>query len=472
MTKKRTLALLGLLFIWGAAFTQPTLTQAKTQTIAQRGVVEGFYGTPWTQDQRLAMLNFMGSQGLNMYVYAPKDDPYHREKWREAYPVKKMQQLQQLIDRAKQEKVEFVFALSPGLDVILTGAEGEKDLQALLKKFSALYDMGVRQFAIFFDDIKNKDGKGQAAFLNAVEERFIKIKPGVKPLYTVPTEYFSEDMWEKGAVKPYSRDFAGLLAKNIRVMYTGNGVVCEGITEKNIKSVEKLYQRPLAVWWNYPVNDFRQGKLALGPIHGLTSEAAKHMEAFLMNPMIEPELSKIALTTGAAFARNPAGYQEDKVWQDTIRQQYGKLSPALTVLAKHSQRMENNWAHTGRPDAPLVRKHMDEFWQAVGKGEPATRQVNVLNQDFAAMGKAAKELHALPPKIWQESHKQVILLGKLAQADQTALQLAQAKATGRKAAAAKLHRQLLAQKAELSKEGEAVLSEKVGLAFIDEALKY
>ena len=53
---------------------------------AGRGVIEGFYGTPWSQQNRLAQLNFYGAHKMNTYVYSPKDDPYLRAQWRDPYP--------------------------------------------------------------------------------------------------------------------------------------------------------------------------------------------------------------------------------------------------------------------------------------------------------------------------------------------------------------------------------------------------
>ena len=79
--------------------------------IKKRGVIEGFYGKPWTQEDRLEQFRFYGEQKLNTYIYAPKDDPYHREKWREPYPKFEMQQLQELITAAEKNHVDFVFAL-------------------------------------------------------------------------------------------------------------------------------------------------------------------------------------------------------------------------------------------------------------------------------------------------------------------------------------------------------------------------
>ena len=51
-----------------------------------RGVIEGFYGTPWTHEERLDLIRFCGAHGLNTWVHAPKDDACHRKLWREPYP--------------------------------------------------------------------------------------------------------------------------------------------------------------------------------------------------------------------------------------------------------------------------------------------------------------------------------------------------------------------------------------------------
>src|SRR5690606_2014053 len=52
---------------------------------AVRGIIEGFYGTPWPQRNRLDMLEFIARRKMNTYFYAPKDDPYHRRKWAKPY---------------------------------------------------------------------------------------------------------------------------------------------------------------------------------------------------------------------------------------------------------------------------------------------------------------------------------------------------------------------------------------------------
>jgi len=71
--------------------TAPTPAQdhhADRASFQYLGVIEGFYGPPWSHQDRLDILAFMEEVGLADYVYAPKDDPYHRARWRDPYPPK------------------------------------------------------------------------------------------------------------------------------------------------------------------------------------------------------------------------------------------------------------------------------------------------------------------------------------------------------------------------------------------------
>ena len=461
------LTVLFLLFIMPAASAEA----AEKNAIPMRGVVEGFYGKPWTQAERLDQFDFYERHGLNTYIYAPKDDLYHREKWREPYPAAAMGKMQELLTAAAKNRVDFVFALSPGLDIRLGGKGGEADIQALLHKFDSLYAMGVRSFAIFFDDIKNKDGAGQAKVLNEVNRRFIKVKSDVKPLLTVPTEYFTADMREAGKLKPYTKAFAEQLDADIIVLYTGPGVVCDGIAAADIAQVNEIYGRKMAVWWNYPVNDYLLPKLALGPITGLDAAAGQAMTGFLMNPMEHAALSKIALATGGAYAADPATYDEESAWRQAIADQYGSLAPAMQVFADHSQRMEKRWAHAGRADAPEMRRHMDNVLANMQAGEDVVFASAVLQVDIAALQKAADDLAVkLPPAVQRECGPQLQLARKLAQADATALAMLQAKANGQTYLYKRFRCELLQQKAALPAEKEVKLSEKTARAFIDEAL--
>ena len=317
------------------------------EPIPIRGVIEGFYGTPWTQENRIDMLDFCSRQGFNAYIYAPKDDPYHRAKWREPYPQEKLEELAELIRKAKSDNVKFIFAISPGLDLHYD----EDEQNAMIAKLTVMYELGVHDFAIFFDDIEDKDGGAQAQFLNVIQDKFVNTHEDISPLITVPTEYYRLDMIDNTGRKPYTVNFLRTLSPEIIVLYTGEGVVQPKLSDEQYKAANDIYERSLGIWWNYPVNDYMEDKLALGAIDNLPRHS--HIPAIFFNPMKYEQLSKIALATGADYANNPADYNPDISWNTAIEEQFGDLAEDMKIFASYSQHLENNWAKIGRPDAEL-----------------------------------------------------------------------------------------------------------------------
>ena len=338
-----------------ASLVAGIITMSSTVTLAEpipiRGVVEGFYGTPWTQDNRIDMLNFCGSHGLNAYIYAPKDDPYHRAKWREPYPQDKLNDLAELIRKAESNNVKFIFAVSPGLDLDYSS---EDEQNAMIAKLTAMYKLGVRDFAIFFDDIENLDGGAQAQFLNIIQEKFVNTHEDISPLITVPTEYYRRKMIDDNGCKPYTVNFANTVSPDIIVLYTGEGVVQPELTDEQYKAANDIYGRDLGIWWNYPVNDYIEEQIALGMIENLPKRS--NIPAIFFNPMKHEQLSKIALATGADYANDPSNYNPDDSWNAAIDEQFGDLAAEMKIFASYSQHLEkNDWAKIGRPNAELPK---------------------------------------------------------------------------------------------------------------------
>ncbi len=328
--------------------------------IELRGVVEGFYGTPWTFEHRADIVTFESKNNLNSYIYAPKDDPYHREDWRIPYPDDIIQQLQNLISTATQNSVKFIFAVSPGLDL---DYDSEDDFNALMAKLDSLYQVGCRYFAIFFDDITAEpgDGKKQALFLNKLQDALDTKYSDSNPLITVPTQYCIQHMIDdQGNVKEYTQDMVNYLDEKITVLYTGDRVVSDGISDESYKMATDIYKRSLGIWWNYPVNDYLPMKLALGPIEKLPTANVK---SIFYNPMGQVQLSKICLATGGDYAMSPDTYDPLTSWDNAIKAQFGDLAPAMKVFATHSRHMEkSDTIKCGPADAP---EFYEEGHQAV-----------------------------------------------------------------------------------------------------------
>src|SRR5699024_3690664 len=150
--------------------------------------------------------------------------------------------------------------------------------------------------------IADRSGDKQANVLNQFNERFIKTHEDVKPLITVPTEYFYSGMMQNGNKSPYTAAFSENLDKDIQVMWTGNEVVSQGVSTEDAKNAYNVFERKMALFWNYPVNDYNTKKLALGPIYGLSSEVEDTISTLAMNPMEFAETSKISIYTGADYS--------------------------------------------------------------------------------------------------------------------------------------------------------------------------
>lgn len=455
----------------GVAVAEAVIKDEPTMSV--RGSIEGFYGTPWSHEDRLSQIEFYGDQKLNTYIYAPKDDVYHREQWRVPYPETEMKRMQDLIDTSKENKVDFVFSLSPGNDIHFDGAEGEADYQALVKKCQSLYDMGVRSFAIFFDDIANKDGKKQAELLNRFNKEFIQAKGDIKPLITVPTEYDSNVMGLGSGVNQYTKDFAGTLDKSVKVLWTGSAVVPEGIDVANAQKVKEVYGDRMGIWWNYPCTDYIKEKLALGPIYGLDKGLEKEVDFLVMNPMEHAELSKITLATGADYAWNTAAYDYEKSFETAIDELYGELAPYMYTFANHSSRLVAGWASTGRADAPAVRELMDVTMKKVARGEDAAKEIEALNQEFNQMVLAADTLKAkLPAEELSHCSANLDKLKALGENDKVALELfVEKNAADRDEEKVQALTAQLNQKMSSLQSGKLV-SEQTALAFIKEVLDY
>src|SRR6266513_2406954 len=102
------------------------------------GVIEGFYGQPWTQAERFELFDWMSSWGLNTYLYAPKDDLKHRALWRELYSPPEAEKLGQIIRACQPGNIRFIYALSPGLDIRYSNPA---ELEHLQKRFEQMLEL-------------------------------------------------------------------------------------------------------------------------------------------------------------------------------------------------------------------------------------------------------------------------------------------------------------------------------------------
>lgn len=308
--------------------------------LPNRGVVEGFYGTPWSHQVRMSLIDFYGKFKMNTYLYGPKDDPYHScPNWRLPYPEKEAQNIKELVQACQKNRVSFVWAIHPGQDI----KWNEEDYQNLVNKFNLMYDLGVRDFAIFFDDISGEGTNPlrQTELLNRLTDDFVKAKGDVSPLTVCPTDY--SKLWAnptpQGSLAIYGKN----LNPEIKVFWTGD-VVCSDLTPETLEWVNSRIQRPAYYWWNYPVTDYIRNFILQGPVYGLdTSLTPNDVCGVVSNPMEHGEASKLALYGVADYTWNIAGYNPIDSWERGLDELVPKAKDAYRTFAIHSSDTENGY---------------------------------------------------------------------------------------------------------------------------------
>ncbi|MCX4331101.1 MAG: beta-N-acetylglucosaminidase domain-containing protein [Muribaculaceae bacterium] len=359
----------------------PCMTVNDWPEIGRRGVVEGFYGAPWSHEVRLSLIDFYGRNKLNTYIYGPKDDPYHSSPhWREPYPADQARNIRELVEACGRNHVDFVWAIHPGKDI----RWDKQDYDSLLCKFEMMYDLGVRSFAIFFDDI---EGEGtnpyrQCELLNNLTEDFVRTHKGVSNLAVCPTDY--SRLWANPTENGASAIYGRTLLPEIDVMYTGD-FVCSDLTRDTMDFFNALVKRPGFYWWNWPVTDYARNYLLQGPAYGLdTSLTESEVCAVVSNPMEHGEASKLGLYGVADYSWNPAAYDPAGSWERGLRELMPDCYEAYRTFAIHNCDTETGYRR-------------DESWQTetfrIGDGK-AAKGWQPLMDEFQRIAAAPAEIRA------------------------------------------------------------------------------
>jgi hypothetical protein len=314
---------------------------AKKTSTSLHGVVEGYYGRPWSGAARRDVIRFMGAHGLDTFVYGPKNDPYHRDRWREAYPADALADFRETATAARRAKVRFVVAISPGLDVCYACKD---DFAALTAKLKALARSRVRWFALFFDDVfggltrpedlaryggADEESLARAhADLTNRTDRWLRRRglPGL--VLMVPSDYAGTEC------HPYHGALARALRPQIPIGWTGTGVFAPTLGGDEAGAFRAcIAGHPLVLWDNFPVNDtILSSNLHLGPLTGRDGGLARTLRGHLLNPMTQAHASLVGIGTAAAYFRDPDRYDPEAAWRTTL----GELDPSggLAILAE------------------------------------------------------------------------------------------------------------------------------------------
>ncbi|MFD9084623.1 beta-N-acetylglucosaminidase domain-containing protein [Streptomyces erythrochromogenes] len=433
-----------------------------------RGITEGFYGQPWTEEQRLAQLDFMGRTKQNRMLIASGDDPYRTTGWREDYPKERQEEFRRLAERARANRVVLAWAVTPGQSMCLSSSA---DRAALARKLDSMWDLGFRAFQVQFQDVSYTEwgcradrqqygrgpeaaAKAHAEVANELSAHLASRYPGALSL--LPTEYYQE-----GATA-YRTALARGLDARVEVAWTGVGVVPRTITGRELAGARSaLGQQPLITMDNYPVNDWVPGRIFLGPYAGREPAVAGGSAALLSNAMQQPILSRIPLFTAADFAWNPRGYRAGESWQAAVRDLAGSDPREREAVAA----LAGNTTSSGlkQEESAYLKPLVEQFWKARAAGDPAAG--TELRKAFTVLREAPARLTALSDEAgpWLER------LSRYGTAGELAVDVLQAQARGDGAAAWQASRALAEAREALTEPGPAQVDKAVLDPFLEKA---
>ena len=297
-----------------------------------RGIVEGFYGEPWSETQRLDMLSFLAEHKFNSYIYAPKSDPYHRTRWREPYPPVLLAELERQIRHAEAVDVAWAFAVSPGLSLRYTS---EEDTAALLAKLETIYDLGARHFGLFFDDVPDelvddRDRRTYASLAEAQTQLVQRLHQHFQHADRLVHFFVCPTVYAGSGDSAYLRHLGQHLPAGIDVFWTGPSICSERITSDSASGLAEVLHRHPVLWDNYPVNDGVMGaELHMAPYLGRAEDLHRTVRGVFANPMTLPEASKVPLSCVGAYAWNPRRYRANAVWEEAIKEVAGPAAPSF-----------------------------------------------------------------------------------------------------------------------------------------------
>lgn len=286
---------------------------------------------------RRAVLRFGAKKGVNTYLYAPKDDPYHRERWREPYPTREWKALRRLIGAAQEHGVDFVYGFHPGKGLRFSARE---PVEILLDKAARFHDVGVRTFGVLFDDIPSRlvdrrDRKqfndslarAEALWMQSILERQPASWKNVQ-WWICPSRY-TEDPWLARKFGAFERAFWGTFARHlpesVACMWTGPAVVPRRISLAHARSVARQIRHPLILWDNYPVNDLAmKDEMHLAALTGREASLPQTVYGYLSNPLLQERLSLIPLATCFDYAAAPVAYDPETSWREAIEELFGR----------------------------------------------------------------------------------------------------------------------------------------------------
>lgn len=288
------------------------------------GIIEGFFGRPYSWDERADLVRALGSAGYGFYLYAPKADAHLRKLWREPYSDHQLEALASFASVCRAEGVRFGVGLSPyELYRDFDGAARN----ALAAKLEQLASLGLDDLGVFFDDMR-----GDLPDLAARQVEIVHWIAGRVPearLIVCPSYYSDDPVLDRvfGQRPPnYLEDLGLGLGPAIEIMWTGEEVCSLQFTTAHLDRVAGQMRRKPFLWDNYPVNDGPRmsRRLHLRAFTGRPAAIGDRIAAHGINTASQAVLTRIPALTLLDSYRDGEAYAYGDSFRRAARQVLGE----------------------------------------------------------------------------------------------------------------------------------------------------
>ena len=363
--------------------------------VASRGFIEGYYGNPWSVEDRANLMTWGGYYKLNSYFYAPKDDPKHNAKWRELYTEEEIDTLiRPLAEAGNASKCRFVFALHPYMHNPITDSNYDESLAVMKAKFKQVIDAGVRQIAILADDAGNQGGTHYTKMLTDMTAWINELRADGYPDLKLLLPFVTQEYMGWG--QSYYSNFP----ENIQIVMTG-GQVWGFCSPSFTNSFYNNVGRGAYLWINWPCTDNSKNHLIMGGYADFLQPGVdpNKVEGIVLNPMQQSEPSKVAIFGNACYTWNmwETEAEADAAWDTAFAcVDHNSVVPndasnALRELSKHmidQTRFEDN--DSVLEESVVLRSELSAFRSKLTAGTYTQADIDSLVEEFTILQNAAK----------------------------------------------------------------------------------
>ena len=371
--------------------------------VVSRGFIEGYYGNPWSTEDRVNLMKWGGYYKLNAYFYAPKDDPKHRTQWDVLYTDEELEKkIKPLAVAGNESKCRYVYALHPFPqgNHLRFDANYDADLAKLKAKFKQVIDQGVRQIAILADDFWNPGGQNGLRLLNDMTEWLKEVKkeyPDMKmTIPYVPFDYMGNGSSAELQILKQAPD-------NVQIVMTGGRVWGE-VTNNFTSTFTNNVGRGPFMWINWPCTDNSKKHLIMGGYDTFLHPGVdpSKIQGIMLNPMQQSEPSKAAIFGNASYAWNIWETKEEaeKIWNDAFSfvdhnsAIPNAASDALREMSKHMINQAMDSRVTVLQESVVLKSQLNTFKEKLEAETLTAEDVDALIAEFEVLKKAAKTYRA------------------------------------------------------------------------------